>query len=239
MRSLIDAATRAKDLDHWVHLNRAARADLVWWLTFLRTWNGTSVIKPTNPPFVLRSDASGSWGCGAVHEDLWFQLQWPASWEAVSIAPKELVPIIVAVVLWGPYWAGQWVCCLCDNAAVVAAVNKGAARDPTLAHLLRILAFATAVLDIYVTACHYPGVNNTSADALSRDRLPLFFSLNPQASPVPAIIPPELQELVLNRELHWTSLSWMGLWSASWTAALRLPPARRTSQLSGDSQPSV
>ena len=239
MRSLIDAATRAKDLDHWVHLNRAARADLAWWLTFLRTWNGTSVIKPTNPPFVLRSDASGSWGCGAVHEDLWFQLQWPASWEAVSIAPKELVPIIVAVVLWGPYWAGQRVCCLCDNAAVVAAVNKGAARDPTLAHLLRILAFATAVLDIYVTACHYPGVNNTSADALSRDRLPLFFSLNPQASPVPAIIPPELQELVLNRELHWTSPSWMGLWSASWTAALRLPPARRTSQLSGDSQPSV
>ena len=149
-------------------------------------------MKLANPPFVVQSDVSGSWGCGAVHGDLWFQLQWPAAREAVSIAPKELVSIVVAVVLWGPHWAGQRVCCLCDNAAVVAAVNKGAARDPSLSHLLRLLAFATVTLDVQVTACHFPGVYNTSADALSRGRLQLFFSLNPQASPVPTIIPLKL-----------------------------------------------
>ena len=37
---------------------------------------------------VVVSDASGLWGCGAVHENLWFQLQWPETWAAVSIAPK-------------------------------------------------------------------------------------------------------------------------------------------------------
>ena len=185
---------------------------------------------PSNPSGVIRSDASGSWGCGAVYENLWFQLQWPPSWEGVTIAPKELVPIVMAVILWGPHWAGQRICCLCDNAAVVAAVNKGSARDPALAHLLRLLAFASAVLDVYVMACHFPEVYNVSADAMSRNRLQQFFLLNPQASPVPAIIPPELRELVLNRELSWTSPHWMALWSNCWRAALRLPPENRTSR---------
>ena len=71
MRNLIDASTTVKDLDHWVHLNQAAQADLTWWHTFLQAWNGTSIMPPTSPPL-----------------------------------------------------------------AVVAAVNKGAARDPTLSHLL-------------------------------------------------------------------------------------------------------
>ena len=159
---------------------------------------------------------------------------WPSSWQTVSIAPKELVPIVVGVVLWGVHWAGKRICCLCDNTAVVAAVNKGAARDPMLAHLLRILAFATAVLDIQVTACHLPGVHNTSADALSRNRVQQFFSLNPSA--VPEIIPPEL---VFNRELSWTLPNWMGLWSASWTAALRLPPAWPINQHNVATQPSA
>ena len=181
-----------------MHLNRTARADLSWWYTFLQVWNGKSIMPPKNPPFVIRSDASGSWG-----------------------------------------WAGQRICCLCDNMAVVAAINKGAARDPVLAHLLRLLAFSTAVLDIHVAACHLPGVHNTSADALSRDRLQHFFYLNPQASPVPTIIPTELRELVFNRELSWTSPTWMGLWSASWTAALRLPPARPINRLNVVTQPSV
>jgi len=107
LRSLIDAASTVQDLDHWVHLNRAARSDLAWWHTFLHTWNGISIMPPTNPPLTLVSDASGLWGCGTVHKDLWFQLQWPESWASVTNAPKELVPIVVAVTLWGPYWAGQ------------------------------------------------------------------------------------------------------------------------------------
>ena len=239
LRNLIDASGTMQSLDHWIHLNRAARADLAWWHTFLYAWNGMSIIPPTNSPLLVVSDASGSWGCGAVHEDLWFQLQWPESWAPITIAPKELVPIVVAVTLWGPYWAGKCVQCLCDNTAVVSAVNKGAAKDPTLSHLLRILAFLVAVLDLHITAQHLPGVQNISADALSRNKLQLFFSLNPQASPVPAIIPPELQELVFNCNLQWTSPNWTGLLSASWITALRLPPARHTSWLNVGMQPFV
>jgi hypothetical protein len=56
------------------------------------------------------------------------------------------------------------------------AVNKGAARDPTLSLLLTILAFLAAVLDLRVTARHLPEVQNASADALSHNRLHLSFT---------------------------------------------------------------
>ena len=89
LRSLIDTAATVQALDHRVHLNSSARADLAWWHTFLRTWNGTSIMPPTNPPLILVSDASGTWGCGAFYENCWFQLQWPDSWSSVTIAPKS------------------------------------------------------------------------------------------------------------------------------------------------------
>ena len=68
-------------------------------------------------------------------------------------------------------------------------------------------------------ARHLPGVQNASADALSRNKMQTFFSLNPQASPIPSIIPPELQELVLNRSLLWTSPAWISLLGVSCIAA--------------------
>lgn len=239
LRNLIDASATVQALDHRVHLNAAARADLAWWHTFLRAWNGVSIMPPSDAPLLLVSDASGTWGCGAFHGNGWFQLQWPDSWAPVSIAPKELVPIVVAATLWGPQWAGKHVQCLCDNGAVVSAVNKGAAKDPILSHLLRIVAFLAAILDMRITARHLPGTKNAAADALSRNNLRLFLSLNPQASPVPAIIPPELRELMFNYHLRWTSPSWMPLLTSSWETALRLPPVRLTSQLSDGMQHSA
>lgn len=116
--------------------------------------------------------------------------------------------------------------CLCDNMSVVAAVNKGSAWDPALMRLLRVLAFLTAILDITISAQHLPGAQNTSADALSRNNLKPFLSLNPQASPMPTIIPRELQELVFNQDLQWTSPSWMSLLCNTLITALGLPLAQ-------------
>ena len=160
------------------------------------------------------------------------------SWKTLPIAPKELVPIVITVIRWGLYWVGRHICCLYDNTAVVAVVNKGAVRDPALSYLLHILAFALAVLDITLTAHHLLGAQNASADALSRNNLPLFFSLDPQASPVPVDIPSQLRELVFNRALRWSFPNWTVLLSASWEVAL-LPPAQPTVQPNNDMQHSA
>ena len=68
-------------LTHHIHLNQAARADITWWSLFVEGWNGLSIawdLKQCLPDFVVYSDASGSWGCGAYSASYWFQLEWPA-----------------------------------------------------------------------------------------------------------------------------------------------------------------
>ncbi len=153
----------------------------------------------------------------------------------MHIAPKELVPIIAAIAVWGTYWAGQRICCLCDNMAVVFAVNKGSAKDPQLMRLLRTLFFICARFTITVSAGHIAGDLNSSADALSRNYLPLFFSLNPHAHPQPTVIPTALQELLLDRSLRWTSPRWTKLFVSFLDTVSPPPPKPATPQPSVDS----
>ena len=49
----------------------------------------------------LYSDASGSFGCGASWSTHWFKLPWPPGNGYRSIVQKELLPIILACILWG------------------------------------------------------------------------------------------------------------------------------------------
>ena len=89
-----------------IRLNAAFRADLEWWHVFAHSWNGVSIMRESAlqaPSFDIWSDASGGWGCGAWWECRWFQVQW-SHWPAfsnASIAANELLPIIVAVAVWG------------------------------------------------------------------------------------------------------------------------------------------
>lgn len=61
--------------------------------------------------------------------------------------------------------------------SVVAFIRKRSARDPLAHHLLRCFYFYCALFQFHHTIEHVPGVLNVAADALSRNNLPLFFSL--------------------------------------------------------------
>ena len=107
----------------------------------------------------------------------WFQVQW-SDWPGFSvaaIAAKELLPIVVAVAVWGRFWCGKAVRCHCDNQSVVAAIRGGHCRDPAMAHMLRCLFFLEASFNLSLSAVHVAGVNNGAADSISRNRLDNFF----------------------------------------------------------------
>ena len=63
---LIDLSCLAKELHYHIHLNVSARVDIAWWCTFCSEWNGVSLLTPPAPSISLFSDASGSWGLGAI-----------------------------------------------------------------------------------------------------------------------------------------------------------------------------
>ena len=125
LRRMLDLLHRAPApavRPYLIRLNRAFRSDLMWWHTFAMAWNGVSFLLPPShlPQLQMASDASGSWGCGAWHGRHWFQLRWDERSAPLSIMAKELLPIVLAVSIWGPRWGSHRIIGVCDNQAVVA-----------------------------------------------------------------------------------------------------------------------
>ena len=201
-----------------IRLNCSFRADLEWWHVFLLRWNGASMlytIQASNPHEHVWSDASGSWGAAAFYEKQWFQIKWSEfpEFQDVSIAAKELLPILVAAAIWGSRWQKKTICFHCDNAAVVAVIKGGYCKDRYMAHMLRCLFFLEAKFQFSCVSVHVPGVLNTIADALSRNNMVTFSALAPQAHPQPVLVPHAVINGLISQR-PWTSLHWMN-WFAS------------------------
>ena len=109
---------------YFIRLNAGARANLMWWQTFLQDWNGTSFFPAMTTSAEVFSDASETFGCGPfAFSHGWFQPRRPEDWHAVHITAKELVPIVIAAAVWGPQWTQKCVCFRSDNIAVVDLLN--------------------------------------------------------------------------------------------------------------------
>ena len=214
MLDLLHGVSTHPSRPHPIRLNREFRSDLMWWRAFVESWNGISFLSP--PPHLrqlqMASDASGSWGCGVWHAHSWFQLQWD-EWSApLPIMVKELLPIVLAVVVWGPRWGNHRVICLCDNQAVVACLHS---RTSRVAHMLRTLAFIEAKFAFCLTPQYIDTNANHLADDLSRNLLSSFLSKVPMADRRATQLPAHLLELLLDTSLDWASQHWRQLFSAT------------------------
>ena len=226
LRTLFSLLSRVSNPSHFIRLNQEARADIAWWQCLLQHWNGRSFFPLPTPSRHLYSDASGSFGCGALCpcQKTWFQLQWPRAWDEVGIAAKELVPIVLAAALWGPTWSRDHVCFHSDNEAVVTIIQKRHAKQPILNHLLRCLFFYASVFQFSFSALHIPGVLNVAADAISRNNLALLSSLLPQATRTS--VPTTMSRFLLSPP-QWGSPSWTEqfIHSLPWVSPLPRPVA--------------
>ena len=213
LRHLIDTMKIPKQGHHKVRLNARCMADIMWWDTFIEKWNGISFFATPRLGTSVVSDASRSWGCGAFMPSTgeWFQFAWPPSWQGACITVKELFPIVVAAAIWGSRWSKASVLFICDNLAVVQALNSRLVRDSCMMHLLRCLFFFEAHFSFEHVAKHIPGKDNMAADALSRNRLVEFFSLYPGAPRMPALLPVQLVSLLSSYSLDWNDSGWREL----------------------------
>ena len=214
LRRAISLLSVTKKPDGFIRLNKEFRSDLMWWKVFARGWNGTGIISRSGHwDVMLTSDASGSWGCGAWCEQDWFQLEWSQCTKGKSIAVKELIPIVIAAAIWGPQWRGKMVCARCDNGAVVAVLQSRSSRDTDLMQLLRCLWFFEALHQFQLVSQHIPGVENTLADDLSRNRLGEFMDKAGKVNDTPSFIPPSLLQWLLAPQQDWTSQNWTSQFS--------------------------
>ena len=216
LRHIIETMESARHADHWVRLNSSFRSDVIWWDSFLTDWNGVSMLwsrQAAAPAFVVTSDASGSWGCGALQGSHWFQIPWNQDFVAEPIHVKELLPVVVAAFLWGKNWCSCIVEFVCDNMAVVEVLNRGYSRDKSIMRLLRSLFFVAAKFNFWFTASHIPGSLNTAADAISRNKLDDLHIVAPNLSRFPSLIPQEILQ-TLSSTHEWASRDWAKQFSA-------------------------
>ena len=164
----------------------------------MASWNGVCfwVYPGLSPPIDLEmaSDASGSFGFGAVFRTHWLYGKWPSALQSASIKYKELFPIVVAVHVWGSSWFKQVVLFHCDNESVVFILNSHTSRAPDVMHLLRLLLMAAAHHNFIFSAQHIARSANKIPDAISRFHWQAFRHLAPQADRQPTVIPPHLWE---------------------------------------------
>ena len=154
------------------------------------------------------TDASGSWGCAGHWEHPWFQLPWDEESRSFPIIFKELIPIILTMGIWGPEWQGKDVTCRCDNMAVASAVTLRSSHNSEMMHLLWCLFYIEALYGFGLRCVHLPGVENTRADALSRDNISSFRLQVPEADLVPQALPKALVQALLQMDKNWLSPAW-------------------------------
>ena len=121
----------------------------------------------------------------------------------------ELFPIVLAAAVWGRRWQELRVIVHCDNMGTAAVVNSGYSKVAAVMHLLRCLFFIRARFQFALEAVHTPGVQNSWADAVSRNNVNLFLSQAPDPeSFCQTVIPRSLAALLLNQSIDWTSVTW-------------------------------
>lgn len=196
LRRLLDLAHSRDELDVPFALGDEAMKDILWWLKFGRSWNGTAFfLDPTWTPtheFHLFTDASGTLGYGAYWNGAWFSQAWPPQFSAKPIEWKELFAIVMAAETWGSHWSGKRLLFHCDNQAIVQIWQSSLSRCSDLMHLVRALFFIAAQHNFNVIIRHIPGIDNSIADSLSRLQISRFRSLAPKADPLPTPTPANL-----------------------------------------------
>ena len=184
LRRLITLSTKVRCLHHHLRLTKDARADILWWHSFLPSWNGTASFLESGTTdahdLELFTDASGTLGCGAYFQGSWFHYSWQPHQQLstnISIQWQELFAILAATLTWGHKWQRKRIRFNCDNLAIVQAWQGKSAKEPRIMSLMRRLFLVAAQHNFTVLLSHLPGRHNAIADAISRRQLLAFMLL--------------------------------------------------------------
>ncbi|CAC5395226.1 unnamed protein product [Mytilus coruscus] len=174
-------------------MTKSVRQDLNTWQTFLKNFNGKSLILSdrwlTSDQFHLFTDASGTYCYGALFGSHWFSGKWDTKWQKQNIAFLELYPIVLAVEIWGYQFQNQCINFHTDNIALVSLINKQTSKDALIMFLIRRLVLHCLRNNVSFKEKHMYSSNNVLADALSRQQVQKFNRLAPWADTVPKPVP--------------------------------------------------
>ena len=194
---LISLSSSVKNLRDMVYLDAHCREDLQMWYKFLNNWNGISLFYDTH--FTVSSDMqlftdSSLIGFGGIFQNQWFCSEWPPQLPSIndgdlSMAFRELYPIVAAAIIWGKSWTSKRILFVSDNEATVYIIQRGRSKCLPIMKLMRTLTWTAATKNFHFSAKHIAGKLNTVADNISRLSFQKFRESAPQADTYPQICP--------------------------------------------------
>ena len=153
---------RMLDLSHQnydastIKLTQAFRRDLRWFSRFLDKYNGVSMYNHRKIDHVIELDACLD-GLEGVWKTYVYHLPIPRHYLGLTIVHLKMVNIMVALKIFGPFWATKKVLVKCDNQAVVAVLTHSKTRDPFLAACARNVWLLAALYDLELRYIHIKG----------------------------------------------------------------------------------
>lgn len=201
------ASVKVKKPFYSIRIGSELREDVRVWLKFLRDFNGDCYLTEkewvNNDTLQLFTDGAGNslLGCGAFFNGKWVQFQWPGEWENQPIMKDitllELIPIVLAMFVWGFEFKNQKILFRIDNLALVNIINSRTSKSKRIMSLVRPLVLFTMMYNIQFKAKHIDGAKNQIADAISRFQMNRFRELVPDAKHASEAIPPEFLGTIL------------------------------------------
>lgn len=135
---------------------------------FLKKFNGSSMMKPSEPQFTIDADACPTGG-GATDYHSYIAYDFPEKLSTMNISVLEALNCLVACrVFLTREKHSSTVRLRCDNMATIETFAKGSPRDKFLAAIARALWFCLACADVSPIFEHVPGHDMVIPDALSR-----------------------------------------------------------------------
>ena len=174
LRRIFDKIGTLRHASHRTLLSFTVQKDLLWWHTFLETFNGRSLILDKQPVDCVFTDACNEAAGGSFGSD-WFYFNWNQDLPAAvnfHINEKEVLAVVLAAQRWAPLWQDKRVIIYSDNSVTVACLNKGTSKNSVVMKCLRNLFWLSATYNFHLTSRHIPGISNIAADSASRIHLP-------------------------------------------------------------------
>jgi len=208
MRRFYDvlAFMKVKKSYYQIKMTNSVKDDASVWDKFLTGFNGTCYLPNSiwisNDILQLFTDSAGSltMGCAAFFAGHWVQFKWPVYWGfeqfMSDVSFLELIPILLAMLIWYREFANKKILLRTDNEALVFILNKRTSKSKYIMQLLRPLILLLVKENIQVRALHIAGSRNDIADSLSRFQMERFRAIAPEADAAPSDIPEEFWVII-------------------------------------------
>ena len=152
-----------------IHPDTEFRMDLLWFIQFLRVFNGMVAFKRNPVEHHIFVDAT-LMGLGAIWGNKTYTTTIPDELRDIfSITQYKMYNIVVAVNTWAHLWQDKVILISCDNQSAVSVCSSGKTKDPFLNACLHALWLHTARFNVDLRVVHIPGKDNVIADALSHN----------------------------------------------------------------------